>query len=50
MLQTAAGIIITIPDDSVSSVALQTFLAIPLGVVVPVFGVVGASFLSKIKA
>lgn len=45
----AAVTIFLIPDDSIASVALQTFAAIPLGAIVPGACVVGAGVLNKLK-
>lgn len=48
-LVTAAGLIYIIPDDSVTTVALQAFLGVPLGVVLPGALVVGSVVLSKLS-
>ena len=45
----ALAVVGVIPDDSVSNVALQTLLAVPLGAIVPGACVVGAGVLSKLK-
>jgi len=45
----AAVVLGLIPDDSVTNVALQTALAVPLGAIVPGACVVGAGVLSKLK-
>ena len=49
LLLVAAGILAVIPDDSVGTVALQTALVIPLGLLLP--GALGATgvILSKLK-
>jgi len=45
----AAAVVYIIPDDSASSIALQTLLAVPLGVVLPgAFGV-GGFLLNKLR-
>mmetsp|Transcript_3523 Transcript_3523/g.5486 ORF Transcript_3523/g.5486 Transcript_3523/m.5486 type:complete len:182 (-) Transcript_3523:1197-1742(-) len=46
----AAALVLTVPDDSVASVAVQAALAVPLGVILPgALGVTGA-LLSKSSA
>jgi len=45
----AAAVVYIIPDDSASSIAIQTLVAVPLGVVLPgAFGV-GGFLLSKLR-
>lgn len=48
-LAAAAAIVFTIPDDSVSSIALQTALVVPLGAIIPGASLIGAALLSKLK-
>lgn len=44
----AAALVAVVPDDSVSSVALQTFLAIALGLILPGGLAIGSFLLSKL--
>ncbi|CAM9888476.1 unnamed protein product [Heterosigma akashiwo] len=48
-LAAGAAEIALIPDDSVASIALQAFLAVPLLAVAPAAGVIGGTILSKLK-
>lgn len=48
-LGAAGAAIAFIPDDSVTNVALQTALAVPLGAIIPGASLVGAALLSKLK-
>jgi hypothetical protein len=48
-LGAAATVLGVIPDDSISNVALQTALAVPLGAIVPGACLIGAGLLSKLK-
>jgi hypothetical protein len=43
----AAALIVVVPDDSLTNVALQTALAVPLGVLLPGALAVTAALLSK---
>lgn len=45
----AAAIVYTVPDDSVTDIALQTAAVIPFGLVIPGALTVGAVLLSKLK-
>ena len=48
-LAAAAVVVGAIPDDSVTNVALQTALVVPLGAIIPGASIVGAGLLSKLK-
>lgn len=48
-LAAAAAEIVLIPDDSITNIALQTALAVPLGAIVPGALGVGGFLLSKLK-
>ena len=48
-LAAAVAVLSVIPDDSVGSIALQTALFIPLGVLLPGGLAVGGAVLSKLK-
>jgi hypothetical protein len=48
-LAAAAAVIISIPDDSVTDIAIQTALAVPLGAILPVSLGLGGFLLSKLK-
>ena len=48
-LAAAVAVIGLVPDDSVTNIALQTLLAVPLGAIVPGAALVGAGVLSKLK-
>ena len=48
-LVAAVTIVFAIPDDSVSNIALQTALAVPLGAIIPGASLIGAGLLSKLK-
>ena len=48
-LGAAGAAIAFIPDDSVTNIALQTALAVPLGAIIPGASLVGAGLLSKLK-
>ena len=45
----AAAVVYTVPDDSVTDIAIQTAAVIPLGLVIPGAITIGAVFLSKLK-
>ena len=45
----AFALTVVIPDDSITNVALQTALVLPLGVIIPGALTVGAGLLSKLK-
>lgn len=45
----AVAVVGAIPDDSVSSIALQTALVVPLGAILPAALGVGGLVLSKLK-
>ena len=45
----AYAVTAVIPDDSITNIALQTALAVPLGVIIPGALTVGAGLLSKLK-
>eukprot|EP01035_Chromulina_nebulosa_P018852 gene18852-24637_t len=45
----AVGVIVEIPDDSLVNIALQSFLFVPLGVILPGALGVGSVILSKLK-
>ncbi len=47
-LGAAAVVVGVIPDDSVTNIALQTALAVPLGAIIPGASLVGAGLLSKL--
>jgi hypothetical protein len=45
----AVALVTAIPDDSVTNIALQTTLAVPLGVILPATCFIGGTVLSKLK-
>ena len=45
----AYTVVAVVPDDSVASIAIQTALVVPLGLIVPGALTVGALLLSKLK-